>query len=161
MNNITTFLKELKNNKKISLYIAIVLIILIICLVLFGQKTTKETSENVSYIEQMESKLVLVLENIEDCGKVSVAISYKSNEQKVYAYETQTNKTNGTITEVSSIITVKGEPLVLKNLPPEILGVVVVAQGADNPIVKLRIIQAVETLLGVEANNIQVFTYKS
>ena len=51
--------------------------------------------------------------------------------------------------------------MVIKNLPPEILGVVVVAEGADSPLVKLKIIQAVQTLLGVETNNIQVFTYKS
>lgn len=157
-----TFWQRIRDNKKLPLYIAAILLSFVLILLLFsGQKTTKQTTANLSYIEQMESKLVVVLEKIDGCGQVSVAISYKSNDEKVYAYETQTNNKNGVISTISSIITVKGEPLVLKNLPPEILGVVVVAEGADSPLVKLKIVQAVQTLLGVETNNIQVFTYKS
>lgn len=156
------FFLKLKNDKKLSLYIAVVFSVIALVIVFFsGQKTTKVAEDNLSYIEQMESKLIVVLEKIDGCGRVDVAISYKSNDQKVYAYQTTTDNKNGVVTQVSSIITVKGEPLVLKTLPPEIMGVVVVAEGANNPMVRVKIIQAVETLLGVSTNNIQVFTYKS
>ena len=59
------------------------------------------------------------------------------------------------------LVSVRGEPLVTKTLPPTILGVVVVAEGADNPVVRLKIMEVVVTLLNVQQKDVQVFTYKS
>ena len=137
---------------------------LIVIIIVFASSVTKNTansnSDN-SYISQMEHKICSVVENIEGCGKAKVAISYSSNEERVYAYETETTTSNGITKQVSSIVSVKGEPLVTKTLPPTILGVVVVAQGADNPVIRLKIIEVVVTLLNVQQKDVQVFTYKS
>ena len=162
-----TFLKnvfaKIKSIKNIEIYVAIVLalvVVLIVCVGGFSQKTTNSVSDD-TYISQMEHKICSVVENIEGCGKATVAISYSSNEEQVYAYETVTTTSNGVTKQTSSIITVKGEPLVTKTLPPKILGVVVVAEGADNPIIRLKIIEVVVTLLNVQQKDVQVFTYKS
>ena len=109
----------------------------------------------------MEHKICSVVQNIAGCGKATVAISYSSNEENVYAYETTTTTSNGVTKQTSSIVSVKGQPLVTKTLPPKILGVVVVAEGADNPVVKLKIVEVVVTLLDVQQKDVQVFTYKS
>ena len=98
---------------------------------------------------------------VKGCGKATVAISYDSDEEKVYAYETETITSGDTVKQTSNIVYVKGEPLVIKTLTPNILGVVIVAEGADNPVIKMKITEAVITLLGVDSSKVQVFTYKS
>lgn len=162
-----TFIKKvvakLKSIKNIEIYVALILAIVVV-LIVFVSSGSKNTTKSVSddtYISQMEHKICSVVENIDGCGKATVAISYSSNEEHVYAYETVTTTSNGVTKEVRSIVSVKGEPLVTKTLPPTILGVVVVAQGADNPVVRLKIIEVVVTLLDVQQKDVQVFTYKS
>ena len=43
----------------------------------------------------------------------------------------------------------------------DVIGVVVVAEGADDPILRFKIVEVVVTLLDVDSTNVQVFTYKS
>ena len=154
---------KLKSIKNIEIYVALVLALVVVLIVFLGNGS-KNVSKSVSddtYISQMEHKICSVVENIDGCGKATVAISYSSNEENVYAYETVTTTSNGITKQTSSIVTVKGEPLVTKTLPPKILGVVVVAEGADNPVIRLKIIEVVVTLLNVQQKDVQVFTYKS
>ncbi|MCH5156942.1 MAG: hypothetical protein J1G02_03580 [Clostridiales bacterium] len=156
-------LAKFKSIKNIEIYVALVLALVVILIVFVGAgtKNKSQSSANDTYISQMEHKICSVIENIAGCGKASVAISYSSNEEYVYAYETVTTTSNGVTKQTSSIVSVKGEPLVVKTLPPTILGVVVVAEGADNPVVKLKIVEVVVTLLNVQQKDVQVFTYKS
>ena len=162
-----TFVKKavakLKSVKNIEIYVALVLAIVVVLIVFVGsgsKNTTNSVSDD-TYISQMEHKICSVVESIAGCGKAEVAISYSSNEERVYAYETVTTTSNGVTKQTNSIVSVRGEPLVTKTLPPTILGVVVVAEGADNPVVRLKIMEVVVTLLNVQQKDVQVFTYKS
>ena len=156
-------IEKLKSIKNIELYIALILGLVVVMIVFVGsgsKNATKSVADD-TYISQMEHKICSVVENIAGCGKAKVVISYSSNEENVYAYETTTTTSNGVTKQTSSIVSVKGEPLITKKLPPKILGVVVVAEGADNPIVRLKIVEVVVTLLDVQQKDVQVFTYKS
>ena len=42
-----------------------------------------------------------------------------------------------------------------------VIGVVVVAEGASDPIIRFKIVEVVVTLLDVDNNSVSVFTYKS
>ena len=163
MSFVKKVIDKLKSVKNIEIYVALVLALVVILIVFMsgGVKNTTNSVSDDSYISQMEHKICSVVENIEGCGKATVAISYSSNEEQIYAYETTTTTSNGVTKQTSSIVSVKGEPLVTKTLPPTILGVVVVAEGADNPIIRLKIIEVVVTLLDVQQKDVQVFTYKS
>lgn len=162
MNKIRNFIKKLKSIKHIEIYAALIVAVVALLIVISSiPKKSEKVISDESYISQMENKIISVVENIEGCGRATVAISYKSVDEKVYAYETETSSSGGVVKQTNSIVTVKGEPLVLKTLPPNILGVVVVAEGATDPIIKLKIIQVVVTLLDVSSQNVQVFTYKS
>lgn len=154
---------KIKSIKNIEIYVALILALVVVLLIFVGNdsKNTSKTTGDDTYIAQMEHKICNIVENISGCGKASVAISYSSNEEKVYAYETETTSSGGVTKQTSSIVSVKGEPLITKVLPPNILGVVVVAEGADNPVIKLKIIEVVVTLLDVDVSKVQVFTYKS
>ena len=162
-----TFIKKvfakLKSIKNIEIYVAVILALVVILIVFIGTGSKNTSNSNIeeTYISQMEHKICSVVENIAGSGKAKLAISYSSNEEHVYAYETTTTTSNGVTKQTSSIVSVKGEPLVTKTLPPKILGVVVVAEGADNPVVRLKIIEVVVTLLNVQQKDVQVFTYKS
>lgn len=159
------FFVKIKSIKHWEIYLALVLVAVVLLAVFisgdFSSKKNIKTADDNSYICQMEHKIVSVVERIEGCGKATVAISYDSDEEKVYAYETETITSGDTVKQTSNIVYVKGEPLVIKTLTPNILGVVIVAEGADNPVIKMKITEAVITLLGVDSSKVQVFTYKS
>ncbi len=162
MGKIKDFFTKLKSAKNVELYVALLLclIVAVLCFLLpnIQQKTSQNDTSGQSYIAQMENKLVTVLENIDGCGKVSVAISYSADGKKVYAYESTTKQDGNTTLQTSTLITVKGEPLLVQTLNPQILGVVVVADGANDPIVRYKIKQAVVTLLDIDGCCVQVFS---
>lgn len=158
--------KKVKSVKNPEIYLAVALGIFVIAVVFARTTNSKSTAsqntlEQNSYIAQIENKLTNIIQKIDGCGKTSVAISYQTYDEKEYAYENQTSTSGNTVKQTSTIVTVKGEPLVLKTLTPNILGVVVVAEGADNPFVRAQIKQVVVTLLDVELCDVQVFTYQS
>ncbi|MFO7154640.1 MAG: stage III sporulation protein AG, partial [Caldicoprobacter oshimai] len=49
------------------------------------------------------------------------------------------------------------KPLVIKEMEPEIKGVIVIAEGAKDIRVKLDLIRAVQTALGVSPQQVEVF----
>lgn len=154
MNKLKNLFAKIKSVKNIEIYVAVLLGIVVVSIVLIGNFSTKNVDEKASsesYIAEMEHKIVSVIQKIDGVGKVEVAITHDATNESVYAYESGTN----------NILYVKGEPVIIKTLPPKILGVVVVAEGADNPIVRMKINEAVITLLDVDENRVQVFTHKS
>ena len=48
------------------------------------------------------------------------------------------------------------EVLIRQNIMPKMIGVIVVADGADNSIIKEKILGAVMTITGLNSNKIQV-----
>lgn len=161
MSKIKNLLSKLKSIKNIELYVALLLALVVMVIAFIqpaSQKTFSKDDASQSYIEQMENKLITVLNSIEGCGRVKVAISYSTDGKRVYAYENTTKQDGDSILQTSTLITVKGEPLLIQTLAPQILGVVVVADGASDPLVRYKIKQAVVTLLDIESYCVQVFS---
>ena len=163
--NIKKLVAKLKSIKNWELYVALVLGVLVLVVVWAttsakSDKSIEDTTDFDEYISAMENKISSVLGKMDGCGKVQVAISYSSVDEKVYAYETEISANGSTTKQTTSIVTVNGQPLVVKSLPPEISGVVVVVAGGDDPAVRAKIKQVVVTLLGVSIDKVQVFTYK-
>ena len=124
-----------------------------------------------------ENKLKSVLEDIEDVGKVKVMITFDGSEEQVPAVNINdsTNNTKekdtagGTRETVQEnngstiVITsdgVKNQPLIIKTTKPKIVGVVVVAEGAKDKIIELKVTQAVTRLYNVPADKVSVFPMK-
>lgn len=62
-------------------------------------------------------------------------------------------------TEENTVYRTEGstsEPYVIKTLPPQVEGVVVVAEGAGNGTVNRTIVEIVQALFGVEAHKVKV-----
>ena len=177
-------LAKLKNIKHIEIILVALLIavVLIIWFADFGKKDTKEgtqtTNGSVSsvslYTTELEQKLEKTLSLIEGAGSVDVMITLNGASKLILAYETEnknnstdnttsngtTTKSSNTTTNSSPIIINKNgqsQPLVLSEIMPDIKGIVVVCEGANNIRVKLNILQAVQALLGVNSGQIEIF----
>jgi stage III sporulation protein AG len=172
--------------KKKTQFVAIVLIIAVILTIYFSSLAdrTPETpapqatqQATVSYAkDDTEAKLKEALSKIDGAGKVEVMITYKSGPEIVPAFSTDTQKSQTTDTgtdtdrktetenEQTDVVTVEkggdANALILKEKAPEVKGVIVIAEGAGNIVVKLNLLKAVQTLLAVSPEQIEVFEMK-
>lgn len=129
-------------------------------------------SENEAYIESLENKLVHILENVDGVGKVEVMITLEASRESVLnkddteELETETETSDGTKNErqssrrenetVLSDETGESAPYVIKELEPEIAGVVIACEGADNNTVAAAVTEAAQVLFGISVNRIKV-----
>ena len=109
----------------------------------------------------MEAKLEEVLGCLNGAGKVKVMLSIDKGEQTLYQTDSTYSKNeNSTDTKTQTILTTDSERnesgLVHQINPPTYLGAVILAQGADNPTVKLSIVEAVSKATGLGADKISV-----
>ncbi|OGO78782.1 MAG: stage III sporulation protein AG [Clostridiales bacterium GWB2_37_7] len=132
-------------------------------------------SSKSEYVSELEKRLTDILTEIQDAGKVSVMITLKTGTEIIPAKdESITDKTTdekdvegGTrnINEKNTTDQVvfmndqggTSKPLVLKEINPDIKGVIIVAEGAKDPKVKLQLTEAVQTVLDVPAYRVSVF----
>ena len=109
----------------------------------------------------METKLEEVLRCLIGAGKVKVMLSVAKGEQKLYQTDsTYSHNENSTDTKTQTILTTDSERnetgLVHQINPPIYLGTVILAQGADDPVVKLSSVEAVSKVTGLGADKISV-----
>lgn len=142
-----------------------------------GEQSGGVLSGEEDYAEYMERKLKDVLSKVSSVGEVEVMVTLRSTSEKVV--EKDEEKESETVTEQdsqggtrttsrnsSSGTTVFGEdgsgtssgqePYVTKELTPTVEGVVVIAQGGDEPVTVQNITEAVQALFNVDTHKIKV-----
>lgn len=124
--------------------------------------------------EIVEARLKEILEQIKGSGKVEVMVTFEMGPEIVPASNTvetrdttEEKDSNGGVRIVTSenltenVVTTndnKGNnPLVIKEIKPQIRGVIVVAEGAEDAQVKMQLYDAVKTVLQISANRVQVY----
>lgn len=128
-----------------------------------------------AYSDSMESRLEKILSQIDGIGEVEVMITYETSTEVVPASNTtkseqttqEKDMQGGTRTTkqentTENIVTVSGQdynnsPIVIKEIKPIIRGVIVVAEGADNPEVKSNLIEAVTTIFQIKSNKVKIY----
>ena len=87
---------------------------------------------------------------------VNVSTTAKEIEEKISRGVRTTNEK----TETGQMVMVNGnsEPVLIKESMPKIQGVLIVAEGVNNPVVKERVFKAAQTLLQVPAHRITICT---
>lgn len=126
-----------------------------------------------NYESIVEKKLVHILKKLEGVGDVDVMLTLEDSIEKVPASNTTITKENtketdseGGIREVTKedesnqLLNVADDIMVLKEINPNIKGVIVIAKGAEDPIVLENIYLAVQTVLGLSSNKVEVFSSK-
>ena len=138
-------------------------------------QTDVETTEG--YVRQLEQRLEQLLSHVEGAGMVQVMITVQASKEKIvlkdldYRQETTTEQDGAggvrtiiqTEQEEESIKKqASGEelPYIIKELEPEVEGVVVIAEGSKRGTVDLDIVEAVQALFDLPAHKIKVLKMK-
>lgn len=126
-----------------------------------------------SYERELEQRVKEILKHVEGIGEVDVMITLRSSGERIFHVDQEKNRSSteekdssgGTrkvlteeIREESVLSGAAGsqEPVVEKELEPEIAGVVISAQGGGSAAVKAEISEAMEALFGLPAHKIKV-----
>lgn len=126
-------LKSIKNPEVI-----VALILVALALIIYSgytsssQQTVAQTDETST---ELELRLANVLSQIDGAGEVQVMIYFA-------------DETDATSSNFFSSSAEKGE----------IVGVIIVAEGADDIATRLKLLQATETALAVDSKQVQIFT---
>ena len=139
-----------------------------------SQEETANTQSGDSSVEALEKRLSELLSQVQGLGKTKVMITLEESGERAVAFDSQNTsrsvkESSGTSTqeEDSSQSTVYekeaggGEPpYVTKETAPKIRGVLVAAQGGDDPENVRNITEAVMALFHIEAHKIKVMKMK-
>lgn len=136
--------------------------------------TNPESNKAETYTDTLEKKLEKSLALVEGIGKVEVMITLKSSKEIVtlkdspYTQESM-NEVDGEggsrisssiIKDDTTVLVNSGSgdnvPYVIKEIEPEISGVVVIAEGGEDAILKTEITEAVQVLFNVPVHKIKV-----
>ena len=126
-----------------------------------------------SYEKRQEERLKEALEKVEGVGEVEVMITLKSSWEKIVEKDRpsssqtveeadagggtrQTQEVSRSETTVYREESGERTPDVVKELEPEVEGVIVIARGGGNASVKQNILEAVQALFPVEAHKIKI-----
>ena len=146
---------------------------------------TKDSSNNTSnevegngnaeaYAGYLEQKLAKVLSEVHGVGQTEVMITMASSSEKILGADSESESesvkesdsqggSRSTIQNRSSQTAIydsgessQGAPYVTKELTPEVAGVIVIAEGGDDPVVVENIIEAVQALFEIDTHKIKV-----
>lgn len=129
------------------------------------------------YGDELKKELVTLLEKIDGVGKVDLMIYFESGKEQIPAINvndsesvTNENDNNGGTRKINSnndgrtvVMMSDGtstKPLITKTKEPEINGITVVAEGASDKLIRMRISQAVTTLFDLDSKKVQVYPMK-
>ncbi|WFA09694.1 sporulation stage III protein AG [Tissierella sp. Yu-01] len=187
INKIKKHLEEIGNKKFINnLFIILLVSIIVLIGVSIFTKDSEKAEIPVRVVEEkpqptgdhsqyLEEKLASILEKLKGVGEVDVMITLEESIESVPA--SNTTKTTETTKEVDAEGGTRevnredtniqllssdddGSLVVIKNVNPNVKGVIVVAEGAENLEVLEKIYEAVKTVLGISGNKVQVFSSK-
>ncbi|NLJ41889.1 MAG: stage III sporulation protein AG [Clostridiales bacterium] len=184
-------LKKMKNIEWIAIILVFAIILSIYTSTLKKSKDADQKDQSIEneqglhWVENAgspesreEYKLKEILSSIKGARKVEVMITYYSGKEIITAMNTVESTTtteeednSGGIRKINqkdvnaepSIFSDSegSKPIILKEVGPEIKGVIVVAQGAEDIRVKLELMKAVQVALGVNPNQVEVFSMEN
>lgn len=177
--------KEFINNLFIILIISIIILLVANTFLKTKNKEIDSLSEivelqNPNYFEEdystyLEKKLINILSKINGVGNINVMVTLENSSEKIAATNTTTtteqtleNDSEGGTREIiredqTTQVMTKGNDdslLVVKEIKPKVQGVIVVADGAEDPTLKEKLYEAVKTALGITGNKVQVYSSK-
>ncbi|WP_449240729.1 hypothetical protein [Desulfoscipio gibsoniae] len=128
--------------------------------------------------KELAGELRRMLEQVAGAGRVEVIVQLATSTHNDYAIDTNTglkttsenDQSGGSRqitenTDTSTVVIARGnqgleEPVVRKEVAPDVAGIMVVAEGAGMPRVKSDLFRAVQVALGVEPQKIIVLPMK-
>ena len=138
-----------------------------------GKISGTQEDEERRYEKEMEQRVKDILKNVDGVGEVDVMLTLKSSKEKVLHVDRDrsrstteekdsaggTRKSQTEEMKESSLTTGTSgtqEPVIEKELQPEIEGIIISARGGGSAQVKAEISEAMEALFGLQAHKIKV-----
>lgn len=147
---------KLNSGKLLEIIAVIALIAAVVLIVLMNfsgeNKTVNASGED--YAASLETRLASVLSQMRGAGNVYVFITIDSEGEKVIATESTVNA-DGSVTETPVLS--GGEVIVLEEKNPEITGVLIVAEGADDLNVRFNLLEATASVLDIDQSIVKVY----
>lgn len=142
-----------------------------------GAQTDSDADLDLLYAARLEERLTQALNQTAGVGEVQVMITLKASRELVVekeqpvrhstTHESDSLGGDRTVSEVDSdentVYRTDGslsEPYVVKTLPPQIEGILVVAEGAGSGTVNRTIVEIVQALFDIEAHKVKVVPRK-
>ena len=159
------------NNRKMRSNILLALLFGIVLLAAgkgFSQTEEKEMAPleaEVSICRETEQRMEEILSGVEGAGMVDVMLTYRQMEEKIIAQNESREESGETLrTEQTAVLleNANGDvsPFILTESGPVVEGVVITAQGADQPSVAAALHQAAQALLDVPAHKVAILKMK-
>ncbi len=171
------------DNSKVKYLLVIIISLGLLAIIWPTTKVQPDTSSTVSEPKPVASsssvkdsltgELESILAQIEGAGQVNVSLTLSSEGVKTYAsnirdekrdiQETDNRGTKKTTTEQNitrDLAVSSGNPLLVEEKRPDILGVLVVAEGANDPRITEKLTNATATLLNISPHKITVMPRK-
>lgn len=146
--------------------ILVVLLGLVLMSIPSGHKETTEESvksETTPALDNadLSQQLSALLTQIDGAGKVEVLLTTASGAEIQYQTDMDTDEAGARVDTVIITDSAKNQSGLIRQVnPPTYLGAVVVCQGADNPTVRLAIVEAVSKVTGLGTDRISVLKMK-
>lgn len=151
-------------------FVVLIIVIGIVLMMLpdFGEKEAVSEEKTVSQPENLKTvqeELKEILSLVRGAGKVEIMLKEREGEEKIYQYnEDRTVSENATSTKID-VVTIADDDrnengLIRKTIPATYMGAIVLCQGADDPVVKLAVAEAVAKITGLGMDKIVVLKMK-
>ena len=155
-----------KYRKILSKYKYVIVVLLVgVALMLLPKWSSNEVKQTPVETQQedisVEKALSDILSQMSGAGKVQVMLNIGQGATTVYQMDDDITKDDAGYTSRTQTVTVtdsdRNQSGLIKQVnPPVYLGALVLCQGADDPVVKLSIVEAVSKITGLNANHICV-----
>ena len=127
-----------------------------------------------TYEEQLEKRLSTILSQVAGAGRVEVMVTLESRGERIVEKDTPESRKSVEETDSSGGSRTTDEqdwgeetvyyedgsggksPYVVKELEPNIEGVLVLAEGGDSAVVKQELLEAVQALFPIEAHKVKI-----
>lgn len=162
--------KRLTEGIKKYKFIALIIIAGVLLMTIPAQKEDQDTIKNSDFEEAsqtltLEEELAQILNQVKGAGKVKVMLTVAQGEEVIYQTNDTVSTDSDTTKKDTDTVTVTDADrnqngLIKQANPPIYLGALIICQGADDPIVKLAITEAVSKITGLKTNCISVLKMK-
>lgn len=167
--DVSKIIKKLTNLAVKYKYAILILLVGIVLMALPQKSTQKEQTQPSVTVQQeqitVEQQLANILSNVKGAGRVEVMLTIKEGEEVLYQTNTDTSQsdTTGSVSSDTVILSDKDRTqsgLVRKVNGPKYQGAIILCTGANDPSVRLAIIDAVSKITGLGADKISVLEIK-
>lgn len=163
----------LNSDKKVKIFaiIGIIGIVLILLSEAVPHNTAKSSNNNQlkeisysDYIASLEKDTQNIIGSINGVGKCKVMLTLKDTNESVYAKNSNEKNDDSSYSKSYEYVLYDGQdgetPVLIKQYFPQIQGVVVVCEGADNTVVRENVINSVSSLFNIPTSRISVSKIK-